>query len=215
MMFNIFTKKEVPDVFQTLNYTETITLTSIDPPYFAVRNVNDLLGARLGGAPFPNIFDDIQVGEWAIVEQSSPPILNELQFLSDMALAVKKEGNYYVYQLAEVLYDKQNGLFSIYNDADTAIQKKEKMNSLIQIFLSYILPGRWWRTYYAQKGLSKELYDARILAHELLEIEKWIADLNAEYGYNIQRRTHEHLVEGQILGHLSTRLFHSGKPRDV
>lgn len=174
MVFNIFTKKEVPDVFQHLTYDKPVTLTSIDPPYFAVRSVKERLGAGLGGAPFPNIFDDIQVDDWAEVEPSSPPVWNELQFLSDMALAVKKADTYYVNPLAGMLYQPDDdGLFYTYRNSDTATRKKERLMSLIQLFLFYILPGRWWRTYYAQYGLPKELYDARILAHELLEIEEW------------------------------------------
>ena len=182
---NIFTHREFNDAFRDLSYNQTLPLTSIDLPYFAVRSFFEKRGkSPLEGADFKDPFKDTSDEGWAVLEgvDDSPSKQRDFEFLEQLALGFKKDDTYYVNKFADILYNQKYGLFSKYDSTRPKSEIKEWMTPLMRLFLTYILPGRWWRAFYARQYLPDTIGLTTMLNTEMLEIEDEWADIAAEYG---------------------------------
>lgn len=182
---NLFTQKPYPDLFKNefeeLKHDQTITLTSIDLPYFAVRSFREK--RTLEGDDFKDTFKDITDDGWAIIDISgSKSKTAEYEFLEQIALAVQIGDTHYVSKFIYLLYSPKDGLFANYDTTDTVEEKKEHLAPLMRLFLTYILPGRWWRAFYARQYLPDTVGSSTMLNAEMLEIEEEWISIAEEYG---------------------------------
>ncbi len=190
LKINLFTQQPYPDEFNDLSFNQTIPLTSIDLPYFAVRSFYEKrTGMPIGQdvEDFQEPFADISDGGWMILDISgSKSKTREYEFLENMALAVQVDGVHYISKFAYLLYDPTDGLFATYDSNDTAEEKKAYLAPLMRLFLTYILPGRWWRAFYARQYLPDTIGESTDLNAEMLELEEeWLA-IAAEYGSPVE-----------------------------
>jgi len=182
---NIFTLKEYNDDFKELTFNQTIPLTSIDLPYFAVRSFLEKQGSNpLESADFKDTFKDISDGGWALIEgvTDSKSKQREFDFLEPLALAIQIGDKFYISKFAYLLYDPQDGIFPNYDSTMSAEEKKLLLAPFMRLFLTYILPGYWWHAFYGRQYLSEEEGKATMLNARLLDIEDWWASIEEEYG---------------------------------
>jgi len=184
---NLFTQKPYPTEFADLSYNTTIPLTSVDLPYFCVLSFRGLLPSIPLADDEVTVdmetFADISDGGWAVVDVSgSKSKTQEFEFLERMALGIQLEEEYYVSKFAYLLYDVSDGLFPNFDSTDTAIEKKAWITPLMRLFLSYILPGRWWRAFYARQYLPDIIGESTRLNAEMLEIERELKELDTLFG---------------------------------
>jgi hypothetical protein len=172
---NIFTGKPYPSSFSNLEYNKTITIDSTELPYFAVRSFKDKRTDPLSGPDFADLFKDIEDEGWAKIDitDNSPKMeKDEIEFLESLGLALQKsDTEYYINKFAYLLYDKQDGLFKRYNDQWSPQDKKEELTAFMRLALTYILPGHWWRAFYARQYLPDMIGHGALLNEKLLEIE--------------------------------------------
>ena len=172
---NIFTHKQYPPSFSDLIYDQTITIESTELPYFAVRSFNDKRDNPLSGPDFAKLFTEITDEGWAKIEikdNTHRIIKDEYEFLEALGLALQKgDTEYYINKFAYLLYDKQDGLFSRYDNGWSPQDKKEELTSFMRLALTYILPGHWWRAFYARQYLPDMIGHGAMLNEKLLEIE--------------------------------------------
>jgi hypothetical protein len=182
---NIFTHKAFHEDMKHLTYDKTITLTSIDLPYFAVLSFRDKRGVDPSAGDFKDMFKDITDDGWAElkgVDESSIK-KDDFDFLEDLGLAIKKGDTHYISKFAYLFFDSSDGLFNTFVSSETPSEKKERLAPIMRLFLTYILPGRWWRAFYARQYLPDTIGQATLLNQEMLEIEDEILDIENEYGY--------------------------------
>ncbi len=98
-------------------------------------------------------------------------ILDELHFLYIMGLVVLRGSTYYMLPLAIDLFYGPDGFFNTYSPTDTLAQRTAAVAPLQEHMNSYVLPGRWWRAYYAKKGLAPSVQPFVGLEREMQEIE--------------------------------------------
>ena len=171
---NIFTQKPYPPSFSDLTYNQTITIESTELPYFAVRSFNDKRVDPLSGPDFANLFTKIEDKGWAElkIDDNTPKIVkDEYEFLEALGLALQNENGYYINKFAYLLYDAQDGLFSRYDNQWSPQDKKEELTAFMRLALTYILPGHWWRAFYARQYLPDMIGHGAMLNEKLLQIE--------------------------------------------
>jgi hypothetical protein len=184
MKVNIDDFKQYASVFSDLSYNQTITLTSTDPPYFAVRSFKEKWGTYplnptgMEGDPFRDISDE----GWALLEDvSSESVRNGFRELADIALAVRIGDNHYVSRFAYLLYDPQDGLIANLDQGQEV--KKAWQQPFMWLFLTYVLPGIWWSAFYDRQYLSEQEGRATELNALMIAVEEqWLA-IEEVYGY--------------------------------
>lgn len=136
-----------------LSYNQTLTLTLVDAPYYAVRNL--LKPIKIGSTGFDDPIQPITNNDFALFDASAnKPLLKILQMFK---LVAKQGSEYYVHSMAEHLADPKKDI-------------KELLHN-------YTLPGRFWQAYYWRLYLPEELELSRYLAFEMLEIEEIMQNL--------------------------------------
>lgn len=187
---NLFTQQPYPDEFNDLSFNQTIRLTSIDPVYFAVRSFYEKRhGMPIGQhvEDFKDTFVDISDSGWAIIDISgSNSKTSEFEFLKTMAMAIEIDGVHYISKFAYLLYDPTDGLFRNYDNEDDAETKKAFLTPLMRLFLTYVLPGRWWNAFYARQYLPDTIGEATALNAEMLEIEDAWLSIASDYGLPVE-----------------------------
>lgn len=172
---NLFTKKDIPPIFNNLTYDKPITLTSADPIYFAVRSLNDKRAIPIAGTPYVEPFNPLVDDEYALIPKeqydNDTDIRDEINFLKTVSLVVEREEGSYISPLAFLLYDPTNGLF-IKND-------KKTYGDFIQLVLTYILPGRYWTAFQARQWLPNTIRYTHALHVQMQEIEQEWNQFNA------------------------------------
>jgi hypothetical protein len=121
--------------------------------------------------------------------------MDELRFLEKLGLAMMVPGSetptsgasYYVSSLAiETLYARGaagaagtgEGVFINVN-----VNRSVKARAFIKLLLTYVLPGMFWRNYYATNGLAPDLHLTSHLGREMLEIQETWDRLAAKFGW--------------------------------
>lgn len=185
---NIFTGKSYPPSFLDLKYDKLITITSTQLPYFAILSFREKREYPLSGPDFKDLFKDIKDEGWAelkIADDASKPVkaalMDEYRFLETLGLALQNQDGYYISKFAYLLYDKKDGLFNRFHSDDPPADKKEELGAFMRLALTYILPGHWWRAFYARQYLPETLGHATMLNTKLLEIEHEWNMIAAQY----------------------------------
>jgi hypothetical protein len=186
MSRNIFTQIDVGDIFKTLDYSQPLPfpLTSVDPIYFHVRSFNEKQQLH---TPFTDPFREIpgaEAGGFAVVPTDTEPLnekdLKEVKFLEKLGLAIHRNDKYYISRFAYLLYDDTDGLFreGYYNERDSPDIILRKLTPLFRVFLMYILPGNFWRAYYARLRMPTVLGQVSSLALQMQQAEQWWLSIN-------------------------------------
>ncbi len=160
-MKNYFLQKEVPGEIEDYDSLteEPIDIVPTDLMYFVVRDRQEEPLDPIKAVPMLKVVD--MAGYAGDVDR----ILDELHFLYVMGLVVLRGSVYYMLPAAIDLFYGPDGFFSEPNPTKEAIAAlQEHMNK-------YVLPGRWWRAYYAKKGLAPTVQPFVGLEREMQEIE--------------------------------------------
>lgn len=190
-MRNFFTQQDVPSELQDLVYDKKLTLTSIDVPYFAVRSFNERRSAPImTGGGFEDPFKELtDIEGFAMIDLSGYSdkdralVMGELQFIEALGLVTHRGDKYYIHPFAYLFYDSDDGLFApgAYLQDMEPDKKKEVFGALMRLMLTYVLPGRYWRAFYARHALPGAIALASLLDDEMRSIEETWQQVNAEY----------------------------------
>ena len=179
---NCFNKdKRVEVEFYTLTYNNTLTDINVtEAPFFPLlaQNSIDKIDTLLNdppiasGATFPLV-----TGTFAMIDNPRAPLLEELAFLEHQCLAFKRGTAYYISNYAQLFYGPA-GLFALYTPPSRRAPSPRqttayvaKMSELATLFLTYVLPGQFWRRYYVTYPLPSKIAARQVLDKELSEIE--------------------------------------------
>lgn len=190
-MRNFFTQNDVPRELQGLVYNQKLTLTSLDVPYFAVRSFDERRAAPImTGGGFENPFKELSdIDGFAMIDLSEHSdkdralVMDELQFIEALGLVTHRGDKYYIHSFAYLFYDEDHGLFApgAYLQDMEPNKKKEVFGALMRLMLTYVLPGRYWRAFYARQALPATIALASLLDDEMRGIEETWQQVNAEY----------------------------------
>lgn len=190
-MRNFFTQKDVPSELTDLDYSETLTLTSLDVPYFAIRSFDERRAAPImTGGGFADPFKELtDVEGLAVVDlsgysdQDRALVMDELNFMNALGLVTSRGDKYYIHSFAHLFYDAEDGLFvpGAYVQDMEPRAKKDVFGTMMRLMLTYVLPGRYWRAFYARQALPGTIALANLLDDELRGIEEAWQQVNAEY----------------------------------
>jgi hypothetical protein len=164
----------VPVEMSTLSYTTEITLTPDDGPYSYVRADRELskkpgqVFLSTGNPIIQSPTTPVIVKDAAPMEASKEDVVNEMEFLSMLGLAYKKGDKWYIMKRADDLYNSVDGVFHLYatGNSPAAIAKTKSL------MLEYVLPGRYWRNYFAAMSLPNDISYSRNLHQEMQEITR-------------------------------------------
>ena len=174
MAKNIFTGEFLHPVF--LNPSPAIQLikvTSMDPPYFSIRaQAAPSIDTLLTDPPIKDkAYNEVPMRCFLIdleKEKLSDRDRSELTFLSRLCLVVQRDKKYFISEKALQLFYGPTGLFMQKPPAD--------MTKMAAFFLTYVLPGQYWRRYYAVYPLPETISARRELDSNLTDIEQeWSA----------------------------------------
>jgi hypothetical protein len=153
--------KEIFDIFA--GSTSPLTIESTDPTYYYFRaeqrastGKNPMDPEGYGGT------GPLEVSGFYKVELSeTPEFIAEINFMQGLGLVVKRENTFYIYDLAEVFYGP-TGYFK--NPTVGAAQ------AILKILYNFVLPGRFWTTYYARAGLADGIQLSGALEAHMREV---------------------------------------------
>ena len=191
---NLFIGKEISPEFTTFiksdkfknppENTITISEDELHSPYYSVLSFRhkhespiDSVGFRnITGFPGPLktnsfvLYRDTVVNSMYNKDQDQ----DELNFLKTLHLAFEKdnETKIYIHKFAEIFYNTVDGLFRIgnANKKITDISNNE-FNHFLNLMYYYVLPGRYWRSYYNSKFLSTEIAESTQHTEHMNETE--------------------------------------------
>ncbi len=158
-MVNFLTGKTIPPLFASLTYDNTIEVTKEDPVYYYLRTESDIV--RAGRPPFSQkenplldqVAAPVQITDGAIVSNEKLKgngVKTELAFLQELGLAFPKGDAWIVLPHAKQFYAPGIGLFRRDKDGIST----DDVKPMYTLFLTYILPGRYWTAYKARDGLA-------------------------------------------------------------
>jgi hypothetical protein len=166
-----------------------LDLTPHDSPYFFMRidGTQRLRDQNFGDNPYSNQ----RVEGWYEVNvdgtADSRALHEELKFLTGFGLAMvipntlRPSGavKYAMNSLAmRELYAREGGVF-----IDITGDREAKARRFVNLLLTYVLPGMFWRNYYATDGLSPAIHLSTHLGQEMLEIAELWDRLVAKFGF--------------------------------
>ena len=180
-LYNFFLKnKPVDNIFNYLDYKPVITVSPIEAPYFSLLCQKSLhkIDKWLTERPFDISANKFPVvtGNFATLVNPGKPLLEELAFLEHQCLAFKRGTTYYISDFASLYYGA-NGLFAQYKAIPPSTQLvltslyAPMMANVGTLFLTYVLPGQFWRRYYVLYPLPKTIFVREALDKELEDIE--------------------------------------------
>ena len=178
---NLFTGKEISPEFTTFiksdkfkNPTEiTISEDELHSPYYSVLSFRHKHESPIDSVGFRNITGfpgPLKTNSFVLYrDTNAEPTYDKLQdqdelnFLKTLHLAFEKdnETKIYIHKFAYIFYNIVDGLFRIgnANKKITDISNNE-FNKFLNLMYYYVLPGRYWRSYYNSKFLSTEIAES-------------------------------------------------------
>ena len=183
---NIFNNHEPPSLLKTLVYDATPVITADTPPYFHIRSEREFKTSPIYHEPFPGISTPIKDARFARIQVVAlgadvlAALQHEKQFLMSIGLAYQDGDTLYISAYAEPLY-RTGGVFDRYATAATPTERFSALKPYMELLLYYILPGLYWRSYYAYTGLSHNTGIAHTLQRQMAEIADTWNTVNAEY----------------------------------
>ena len=193
---NIFIGKEISPEFTKFindpnkfkNPTEiTISEDELHSPYYSVLSFRHKHESPIDSVGFRNITGfpgPLKTKSFVFYRDRSDKTLytdvqqqedqDELNFLKTLHLAFEKdnETKIYIHKFAEIFYNTGNGLFysSDITKKITDIPNNE-FNRFLNLMYYYVLPGRYWRSYYNNKFLSTEIAESTQHTENMNETE--------------------------------------------
>lgn len=185
VMRNIFTQVDINDwlvdFFREAKYDQTVTVTPEDKAYYHIRRSKEKYGKKLRDGDFEDPFKEFETdAEFTLIDISGfqkserdKLIQPELDFMDALGLVVKRGTEHFISPYAYLFYDVSNGLFSpvTYLSDDSVDLKKTTFAPIMRFFMTYVIPGRYWRARYARTRLPDNIYDAHTIDRELREME--------------------------------------------
>jgi hypothetical protein len=181
MAKNIFTGEFVHQTFYNPPPAiTTVKVTSMDPPYFAIRaQAAPSIDELLTDLPIKDkAYKEINMRCFVIdleKETFSDRDRSELTFLNRLCLVVQRDKKYFISEKAIALFYAPTGLF-MGNPKVPA-----DMTKLAAFFLTYVLPGQYWRRYYAVYPLPETISARRQLDSNLTDIEREWSSLRTHF----------------------------------
>lgn len=166
----------------------SLTLTPHDLPYYFVRVAAD---RPLQDQVFePDPYVPHTERSWKLIPtrvyKDTNPLWRELEFLEGLGLAMEIPNSrgangsvqYAISPIASIFYGgaPNEGIF-----INVGNNREEKARRYINLLLTYVLPGMYWRNYYATHGLSPHIHLTEHLGREMLEISALWDDLRARF----------------------------------
>jgi hypothetical protein len=168
-MNNAFTgnviSKEITDIFADPTKVTTLTITVSDPTYYYFRAEKRAAAgqnpmdseAYSGTMPF-------EAGGFYKVEVTGaepPEFVAEINFMKGLGMVVERGSTFYIYDLAEVFYGSA-GYFKF--PGVGAAQ------AVLKVLYNFVLPGRFWSTFYARAGLADGIQLSGALEAHMREV---------------------------------------------
>ena len=155
---------------------ETISITSMDPPYFAIRaQTASSIDTLLTDPPIKDkSYKEIPMRCFGLEKDKlSDRDRDEIAFLNRLCLVVQRDKKYFISEKAIQLFYGSTGLFMQKPPAD--------MTPIAAFFLTYVLPGQYWRRYYAVYPLPETISARRQLDANLTDIEREWSSLRTHF----------------------------------
>lgn len=168
-MNNIFTdniiSKEITDIFADPTKVTSLTITSSDPTYYYFRAERR---AAVGKSPMdPEGYggtEPLDVSGFYKIDvtgKEATEFVAEINFMKGLGLVIERGSTFYIYDLAEVLYGT-TGYFR--NPGVGAAQ------AVLKVLYNFVLPGRFWTTFYARAGLADGIQLSGALEDHMREV---------------------------------------------
>ena len=148
-----------------------VEISPYHPPYFFVRAFKEDMGIGSGGFG-GDPFKIIEADDWIKIdleERADDSLSNEVLFLEDFGLATIGDTEHicHVNPLAIELFYKSGGYFE-------EPENRRNITRMLQFMRDYVLPGQYWRSYYAAASLPEDAGAGQ--RYEMLEVEsEWLA----------------------------------------
>jgi hypothetical protein len=186
VMRNIFTQEDINDwmvdFFRGAEYSHSVKVTPADKAYYHILRNAKYFGSKLRDVddkedPFEELETDaeytlIDISGFQATERDKL-IQPELDFMDALGLIVKRGTQHFISPYAYLFYDVSNGLFSpvTYQSDDSVDLKQTTFAPIMRFFMTYVLPGRYWRARYARMRLPDNIYESHTMDRELRELE--------------------------------------------
>lgn len=197
-MQNILTGNELSsEAVEALRHSsrDSVELTPYDPPYFFFRAHEEISGNRIGGAGLgAEPFRVVEADGWTKIdleEKSDNSLSDEVLFLEDFGLATTGTSKHvcHVNPLAIEMFYRPGGYFE-------EPEKKSNILDFLKLMRDYVLPGQYWRSYYAEAGLPEDA--GAIYRREMFDVEGEWRSLVEQIGKDVVEDDAEYYAKGKV-----------------
>lgn len=174
---------------------DSVELTAYDPPYFFFRSYVELSGNRIGESGLGSQpFRVVEADDWVKIdleEKSDNSLSNEVLFLEDFGFATMGNTEHvcHVNPLAIEMFYRPGGYFE-------EPENTHNITQFLKLMRDYVLPGQYWRSYYASEGLPEEA--AGTYRREMFDVESEWRSLVEQIGKDVVEDDAEYYAEGQV-----------------
>jgi hypothetical protein len=196
-MQNILTGNELSsEAISALRTTDrdSVELTPYDPPYFFFRAYEELSGNRIGRGFGSDPFHLVEADGWTKIdleERSDNSLSDEVLFLEDFGLAIMNGSEHvcHVNPMAIEMFYRPGGYFD-------EPENKSNILQFLKLMRDYVLPGQYWRSYYAAAGLPEDA--GATYRREMLDVEGEWRSLVEQIGKDVVEEDGEYYAQGQV-----------------
>ncbi len=195
VMRNIFTQEDINDYlvdfFRGAEYSHSVKVTPEDKAYYHILRNANYFGSKLRDVKHDeDPFKELESADFALIDisgmqedESDKLIQPELDFMDALGLIVKRGTQHFISPYAYLFYDVNNGLFSpvTYKSDDSVDIKQTTFAPIMRFFMTYVLPGRYWRARYARMRLPDNIYESHTIDRELRELEDTWEEIYAAF----------------------------------
>ncbi len=195
VMRNIFTQEDINkylvEFFRDASYNQAVKVTPEDKAYYHILRNANYFGSKLRDVKHDeDPFKELDSADFALIDisgmqedESDKLIQPELDFMDALGLIVKRGTQHFISPYAYLFYDVSNGLFSpvTYQSDDSVDIKQTTFAPIMRFFMTYVLPGRYWRARYARMRLPDNIYESHTIDRELRELEDTWEEIYAAF----------------------------------
>jgi hypothetical protein len=173
----------------------SVELTPYDPPYFFFRAYEEISGNRIGSRGLgTEPFRVVEADGWAKIdleERSDNSLSDEVLFLEDFGLATMGGSEHvcHVNPLAIEMFYRPGGYF---DEPDNT----HNITQFLKLMRDYVLPGQYWRSYYAAAGLPEEA--GATYRREMFDVEAEWRSLVEQIGKDEVEDDAEYYAKGEV-----------------
>jgi hypothetical protein len=155
--------KEITDIFA--GSTMSLQITATDPTYYyfraekrAAAKKNPMDPEGFAGTEPQDVSGFYNV---EVTGKEKPEFVAEINFMKGLGLVVERGSTFYIYDLAEVLY----GTTGYFNNSSVGAAQ-----AVLKVLYNFVLPGRFWSTFYARAGLADGIQLSGALEAHMREV---------------------------------------------